>query len=80
MTVKRKSAMTPERLRNLRTSCVDKDTYSPLTQGQAAKRLGVTPNTFARWERGEIPMPVTAARLARLVLRSDFDIGDLDDG
>lgn len=42
-----------------------------LTQVQAAKRLGVTSNTVARWERDEVPIPQTAAILARLVLTAN---------
>jgi transcriptional regulator with XRE-family HTH domain len=34
-----------------------------LTQESLARRVGVAPNTVARWERGELAMPVQASRL-----------------
>lgn len=37
-----------------------------LTQAALAARLGVTPNTIARWERGEIQM-ARAAWVRRIV-------------
>lgn len=67
-------------LRALRLKCVDPDTRQGLTQAQAAARIGVTRNTFARYERNVITIPEPVARLARLTLQTDFDIGDLDDG
>jgi transcriptional regulator with XRE-family HTH domain len=36
-----------------------------LTQAQAAKLVGVIPNTFARWERGERIPPSEAEILTR---------------
>ncbi len=33
-----------------------------LTQAELAERVGVTPNTLARWERGEIPVSRIAAK------------------
>ena len=37
------------------------------TQSQLAEAVGVTWNTIARWERGEIPIRESMARLIRLV-------------
>lgn len=38
-----------------------------LTQAEAAQRLQVTPNTWARWERGELQLhPARAHQLRRL--------------
>ena len=38
-----------------------------LTQAEAARLLGVTPNTWARWERGELQLhPARAQQLHRL--------------
>ncbi len=34
-----------------------------LTQATVAQRLGVAPNTVARWERGELPTPEWAAQI-----------------
>jgi DNA-binding XRE family transcriptional regulator len=34
-----------------------------LTQESLARRIGVAPNTVARWERGELAMPLDASRL-----------------
>jgi transcriptional regulator with XRE-family HTH domain len=34
-----------------------------LTQAEMAERVGVTPNTVARWERGEIVIREPIARL-----------------
>ena len=34
-----------------------------MTQAQAARCVGVDPNTWARWERGERDVPPTALRL-----------------
>lgn len=40
-----------------------------LTQAQAANRMGVRSNTWARWERGERPMSEASKRLwARVAL------------
>ena len=39
-----------------------------LTQAAFAERLGVTPNTVARWERDEVSISEPAARLARLLI------------
>jgi transcriptional regulator with XRE-family HTH domain len=39
-----------------------------LTQAEAAQLLGVTPNTWARWERGELQLhPARAHQLQRLL-------------
>ena len=45
---------TPERLRDLRD-------YVAATQAMLADALGVSPNTWARWERGEV-IPTAAHR------------------
>lgn len=39
-----------------------------LTQKQLAEKLGVTPNTLARWERGELPI----SKLVHLAAESVF--------
>jgi DNA-binding transcriptional regulator YiaG len=38
-----------------------------LTQREFAGRVGVNPNTVARWERGELTVGSTAAILIRLL-------------
>jgi transcriptional regulator with XRE-family HTH domain len=38
-----------------------------LTQGQLAELVGVTPNTVARWERGEMEMREPTARLIQSI-------------
>jgi len=38
-----------------------------LTQAQLAERLGVAPNTVARWERDELGIREPVVRLIRLV-------------
>lgn len=40
-----------------------------LTQAALAKLIGVTANTVARWERGEVAITVPMARLLALVLK-----------
>ena len=54
--------MTGEELRRLRIRMA-------LTQAAFADRLGVTPNTVARWERDEVGIAEPAARLARLLVQ-----------
>lgn len=41
-----------------------------LTQAGFAKRLRVTPNTVARWERDEVPIRETMAQLIRLIAQT----------
>ncbi len=41
--------------------------YLQLTQMGLAQELRVTPNTVARWERGEMPISQTAARLVQIL-------------
>lgn len=38
-----------------------------LTQAALAERIAVATNTVARWERGELPIRETTARLIRLL-------------
>ena len=59
--------------RAVRSSQVDLDlvdlrrALGDRTQAEAAELLGVTPNTWARWERGEIQLhPARAHQLRRL--------------
>lgn len=53
--------MTPEALRARRQA-------AGLTQSQLASHLGVSPNTVARWERGERPIPPRLVQLGFEVL------------
>jgi len=46
-----------------------------LTQAAFADHIGVTPNTIARWERGELGMRPTTARLIQLVLEREAPAG-----
>ncbi|PYV95031.1 MAG: hypothetical protein DMG86_22105 [Acidobacteria bacterium] len=50
--------MTGKELKRLRTQM-------QFTQKQLAEKLGVTENTVAQWERGEVPINEPAARLLR---------------
>jgi DNA-binding transcriptional regulator YiaG len=52
--------MTPTALRRLRRRL-------DLTQGALAARVGVTSNTVARWERGELGLSGPASRLLALL-------------
>ncbi len=54
--------MTGEELRRIRARM-------GLTQAELADRLGVTPNTVARWERDEVGIAEPAARLAQLLAK-----------
>jgi len=48
-----------------------------LTQVQFAKHIGVTANTVARWERGEIGMRPMTERLIKLLAQtSDLTTGE----
>ena len=40
-----------------------------LSQSEFARLVGVAPNTVARWERGELGMRPTTARLIELLAR-----------
>jgi len=40
-----------------------------LTQAQLAERVGVTSNSIARWERDELGVRESAARLMRLLVQ-----------
>ncbi len=42
-----------------------------LTQAQLAERLGVTASSVARWEQGVMGIRETAARLLRLLERTE---------
>ena len=42
-----------------------------LTQSALAERLGVSPNTVARWERNEVPIREPMARLIRLLAEKE---------
>lgn len=49
-----------------------------LTQGQLAKILGVSPNTLARWERGELkPRSIGAILITLDKLHENFTIQKL---
>ncbi|MBI3049241.1 MAG: helix-turn-helix transcriptional regulator [Acidobacteria bacterium] len=52
--------MTPSDLRRLRRRL-------GLSQAGFAERVGVTSNTVARWERGELGMRATTARLIQFI-------------
>jgi transcriptional regulator with XRE-family HTH domain len=41
-----------------------------LTQAQLAERVGVTPNSVARWERNEVPIRAPMARLIRFIAKA----------
>jgi transcriptional regulator with XRE-family HTH domain len=44
-----------------------------MTQGEAAKRLGIDPGTLARWERGERePAGVLLERVERFLRESEL--------
>jgi DNA-binding transcriptional regulator YiaG len=53
--------VTGKELRRLRQDALD------LTQVRLAERLGVTPTTVARWERGERAISEPVARLVRFL-------------
>jgi transcriptional regulator with XRE-family HTH domain len=55
--------MRGEELRRLREQ-------AGLTQVQFAERMGVTANTVARWERNEVPIRESMARLIRFVAKT----------
>jgi transcriptional regulator with XRE-family HTH domain len=42
-----------------------------LLQREMAERVGVTSNTIARYERGELPIPETLARLVTLLAQQN---------
>ncbi len=49
------------------------------TQTQAAAKVGVSANTWARWERGEVaPHPLRAPHLQRLLRQADRKRGGTD--
>jgi hypothetical protein len=48
-------------------------TGTHLTQVEAARLLGVTPNSYARYERDERRISKSIAKLAKLVLRGIVD-------
>jgi transcriptional regulator with XRE-family HTH domain len=57
--------MTPEELRRIRDGM-------GWTQTEAADKVGVTRNTWARWERGEVePHPLRAPLFERLLRQAD---------
>ena len=58
--------MTPRQLREFRQRL-------RLTQAQFAEAIGVTGNTVARWERGEVGMRATTARLIEMLMQ-DTDL------
>lgn len=55
--------MTPRQLRDFRQRL-------RLTQATFADCIGVTANTVARWERGEINMRPTTARLIEMLMQT----------
>ena len=52
--------MKGQQLRRLRTRM-------KLTQKELGIKLGVTENTVARWERGEVPINETAVKLVKIL-------------
>jgi transcriptional regulator with XRE-family HTH domain len=56
--------MTGDELRRLRRRL-------GFTQAQLAERVGVTANSVARWERGEMGIRESAARLIRLLAAAE---------
>lgn len=46
-----------------------------LSQSEFARLVGVAPNTVARWERGELGMRPTTARLIELLARKKVKRG-----
>lgn len=63
-------------LKQLRLSSLNRQTNAILTQVEAAGLIGVDKNTYARYERGDLPIPIPVIRLARLVLRGEVDVDD----
>jgi DNA-binding transcriptional regulator YiaG len=55
--------MTPRQLKTYRRRM-------GLSQVAFAEHVGVAPNTVARWERGELGMKGTTARLLTLLMRN----------
>ena len=45
--------------------------YLGLTQVEMAKRLGVTSNSLARWERDEVPIREVMARFIMLLRKTE---------
>lgn len=65
--------VTPEELRTARQSF-------GLSQEALAKLMGISPNTVARWERGERPIHQGQVRLAFKVLRLKAKLGHGESG
>lgn len=68
--------MTKEELRRYRLAApnIEREGGAGFSQPEAARLLGVSTNTLARYERGELPIPKPFGKLARILyLNPDAD-------